>query len=149
MPSQRPEPLEGSIAGCKFPGWGHRAMILWRAEIRTFVIYCMTEAIFCVPCISFGASECSKRLQGELAFVTLSPWASGRFLASPCGTGAPSPPVLPTPTFQVSSTLRGEGSGVPASVLEKPSESIQDQCSEKDRTQHSPFVVTAVQEEST
>lgn len=36
-----------------------------------------------------------------------------------------------------------------ASVLEKPSEAIQDQCLEKDRTQHSPFVVTVVQEEST
>lgn len=40
-------------------------MILLRAEIRTFVIYCMTEAIFCVPCISFGTSECSKRLRRE------------------------------------------------------------------------------------
>lgn len=124
-------------------------MILLRAEIRTFVIYCMTEAIFCVPCISFGTSECSKRLRRELAFATLSPWASGGFSAFPCGTGASGPPVLPTSTFQVSPNLRGEGSGVLASILEKLSRSIQDQHLEKDRTQHSPFVVTVVQQEFT
>lgn len=43
-----------------------------KAAIRTILINCMREAVFCVPYISFKAAACSRRPGGELGSVSLS-----------------------------------------------------------------------------
>lgn len=117
-------------AACKCP---------LKAEIRTFIITCMREAIFCVPCISFKAADAAGGLEEALSPPPVGLRQALSFLTQDRSTRSIwSPWALPTPMFWVSSNLRGEGPGVLPRVLEKLSGSIQDQCLGKDRTQCLP-----------